>query len=515
MQNLVTAVRLNNGHCGLALNYDRVGLEPKISDLLASKLRERLLERAGSEPLLTETLFQESEGPSFRSLSLALLNALSQALMTAEHLTPRGARLFPGRMPIEALGGLGTRVAVIGCGGYLVDALRADFVEEVVCSDLALFDDEAADYYGPYIKDVIDPHRAEKSIRLTDGSDNDRVVSECDLLFITGSTLSNDTLLPLLEQAGPKPAIVVEGNSAGLYPFPLFKRGVTHLVQTVVDVDYVALSHRFARQKRLGHLDMADSHYIEFLLPEMRTLERLPTFDIVQRVGTRDKKVLLLQARDWGDPMIKQEIECFRNMMPDEYELACYNLVDGPWTEEILRGFDAVMVGGSGDYGAADNQNPWFVPTTRLLRRVVEIGLPLFCSCWGHQALAVALGGRVVRDEEGYELGLLPVKLSGEGRSDSLFSSLPDTFIAPLGHSEQVVALPEEAIILASTERCRIQAYTLPGRPVYSTQFHPELTSAALWERVQAYIPEEMGRQMDDTPLDTEILIAGFLKRFV
>ena len=514
LSNIITAVRLNNGECGLALNYDREGAGDRISDGVAERLRVRLLERAMKEPLLLGTLFQNEEGATFRSLSVALLNALSQSLINPLHLTPRGASVCSGRIPIDALREGGSRVAVIGCGGYLEDALYADFVTEVVCSDYNFGNAEAMEHYRPFMENVVEPQREAKNLRLTDGIDNQRVVSECDLLFITGSALVNGSLLQLLDWAGDKPAIVVEGNTAGLYPFPLFELGVTHLVQTVVDLDYVSLNRRFARQVREGFLDMQAARYSEIVLPETRTLERLPTFDHRRRLGPRSKKVLLLQARDWGDPMIEHEIECFRDQIPDQFELACYNLVEGPWDASVLEGFSAIMVGGSGAYGSAHNDNSWFEPTLSLLRAIVEKGVPLYCSCWGHQALAVALGGRVEHDERGYELGLLPVQLTFEGERDELFGKLPSPFVAPLGHCEQVVKLPEGAELLASTERCRVQAYRLRGKPVYSTQFHPELNKERLKQRVSAYIPEEWQEKLEGDECITGGIISDFLNRF-
>ncbi len=227
-------------------------------------------------------------------------------------------------------------------------------------------------------------------------------------------------------------------------------------------------------------------------------------------------KLLLLQARNLDDPMIDHEVECFRHKLPSGFELHTHNLVEGPWSEEVLEGYAAVMVGGSGDYGSADNQHPFFLPALGLLKRVVEKRRPLFCSCWGHQALAVALGGRVVVDPEGYELGLLPVRPTEDGLNDPLFGTLPDPFVAPIGHCEQVVELPPGAVLLASTERCRVQAFRLTGLPVYSCQFHPELTSDQLWQRVDAYIPhlEDSEARARRQKACTDELLATFLKKF-
>ena len=225
-----------------------------------------------------------------------------------------------------------------------------------------------------------------------------------------------------------------------------------------------------------------------------------------------NKRILLLQARDLDDPMRPHELACFRERIPNDFELCTFNLTQGPWDLSITDDYRIVMVGGSGRYGATDNEEPWFKPTLELLRQIVDRGKPLFSSCWGHEALAVALGGRVEMDPKGYELGLLPVTLSPEGRADQLFRTLPDPFVTPIGHQEQVVALPVDGVLLASTERCLIQAYRISGRPVYSTQFHPELSSDRLWERVEAYLPHLRDQHKGHDKACTDHLIADFLK---
>ena len=225
------------------------------------------------------------------------------------------------------------------------------------------------------------------------------------------------------------------------------------------------------------------------------------------------RKVLLLQARNSDDPMIDHEIVCFAQKLPSDCHLATHNLVDGPWDSSVFTDYQAVLVGGSGDYGSANNNHPWFRPALDLLLGVVRSRTPLFCSCWGHQALAVAMGGKVETDPLGYELGLLPLRLTAGGAADPLFGELPDPFVAPLGHTEQVVELPPEAVLLASTDRCRVQAFRVRDYPVYGCQFHPELTSQQLWERVDAYIPHLDDKEARARPQGacTDHLITRFL----
>jgi GMP synthase (glutamine-hydrolysing) len=66
-------------------------------------------------------------------------------------------------------------------------------------------------------------------------------------------------------------------------------------------------------------------------------------------------------------------------------------------------------------------------------------------------------------------------------------------FRGQAGHEDHVVELPPDAVLLASSARVREQAFRFAGRPIYCTQFHPELDLTGLMERVVAY-PEYIAR---------------------
>ncbi len=119
---------------------------------------------------------------------------------------------------------------------------------------------------------------------------------------------------------------------------------------------------------------------------------------------------------------------------------------------------------------------------------IVEADKPMFCSCFGHQALALALGGAVETDKSRAELGTHSVTLNEAGRRDPLFEGLGNTFEAQFGHNDFVARLPTSAVNLAYTELCAVQAYRLEGKPVYSTQFHPELSHSENRERAERYL---------------------------
>lgn len=98
--------------------------------------------------------------------------------------------------------------------------------------------------------------------------------------------------------------------------------------------------------------------------------------------------------------------------------------------------------------------------------------IPMLGVCLGHQAIAAALGGRVIRASE-------PI----HGRSSlvhhddsELFASIPNPFRAGRYHSLIVdeTSLPSELMITATTDDGVPMALQHRTRPLYGVQFHPE-----------------------------------------
>jgi GMP synthase (glutamine-hydrolysing) len=224
--------------------------------------------------------------------------------------------------------------------------------------------------------------------------------------------------------------------------------------------------------------------------------------------------------------MVEQEQECFaeRCRLPrDRFDIL--NVVQGDVPSLAhLDGVDAVIIGGAGAYSATDDYE-WTPALLDFVRHIVDRAMPLFGSCWGHQVIARALGGRVEYDPEHSELGCGSIELTEAGRSDPLFHRFPGSFKANMGHHDRVVELPPQAVELAHND-IPFQAFRIKDRPIYGTQFHSELDAARERERILVYrkhyrdaLPDEETVQyvLDDLADTTEVdhLLYDFLTTFV
>jgi GMP synthase (glutamine-hydrolysing) len=120
-----------------------------------------------------------------------------------------------------------------------------------------------------------------------------------------------------------------------------------------------------------------------------------------------------------------------------------------------------------------------------LLGRVVQADFPFLGACYGVGALGRQLGAPVDR-QYGEPVGAVEITLTAPGRQDPLLSKLPAAFHAFTGHKEALSRLPGQAVLLASSAGCPVQAFRV-GANVYATQFHPELDLAGLRTRTEVY----------------------------
>ena len=131
-----------------------------------------------------------------------------------------------------------------------------------------------------------------------------------------------------------------------------------------------------------------------------------------------------------------------------------------------------VVLGGS--MGANDDaDHAWLGPAKALVRLAAASGVPALGICLGHQLCAVALGGVVVRNPQGQQIGVLDVGWTDEAGADPLLGPLARPARAVQWNNDIVVEPPQGSVVLARTPRGEIQSARFADT-VWGVQWHPE-----------------------------------------
>ena len=230
-------------------------------------------------------------------------------------------------------------------------------------------------------------------------------------------------------------------------------------------------------------------------------------------------RVLLVDAVEWA-PVYRSE-EPLRSV-PSWFQRHFQSRSALDWVtwgvtqvpgESSVEGLDAVILSGSPRDAWVDD--PFNDRMLDLVGDVLERQLPFLGVCYGHQILCRRLGARVGRHPAGLQLGPTVVTLSKEGRKDGLFRGIDQEFEALSGHADCVAEVPEDAVLLASSEDTSIEVVRA-GETAYGVQFHPEMDAEVLqylwrprigdWaDRVSFDLPSRIA-SIRDTPQATRIL---------
>ena len=190
-----------------------------------------------------------------------------------------------------------------------------------------------------------------------------------------------------------------------------------------------------------------------------------------------------------------------------------FNVMQGHYPADGER-YDAYLVTGS----KADSfgSEPWIQTLKTYLLERYENGDKLLGVCFGHQLLALLLGGHTERAAQGWGVGIhhYEVKQQAQWMSPAL-----EQLTLLISHQDQVTALPEKATLLASSEFCPVAAYCI-GDQVLCFQGHPEFVpdySRALLDARQQCIGEPLYSRAVESLVHAHqgTTVAEWMMRFV
>jgi GMP synthase (glutamine-hydrolysing) len=129
----------------------------------------------------------------------------------------------------------------------------------------------------------------------------------------------------------------------------------------------------------------------------------------------------------------------------------------------------------TGSPASVTERAPWMLALEAFLRHAVALHRPVLGICFGHQILAQALGGEVVRNPRGREIGTIEVERLGE---DPILDGLGPRFFANATHVDTVGRLPTGATRLARSALDEVAAFRVGS--ALGVQFHPEIDGSVM-----------------------------------
>lgn len=155
----------------------------------------------------------------------------------------------------------------------------------------------------------------------------------------------------------------------------------------------------------------------------------------------------------------------------------------------------------TGSHSMVTDELDWSLNIQKWIPKLVKANIPILGICYGHQLLAKSMKGLSGYHKSGMEIGTVDVNLTEDGAKDKLFSHIDESFKAHTIHSQTVLNLPQNSVILASNKHDKHHAFRI-GKNVWGVQFHPEFNEGVM----KSYIKEVSKDKIFDKVIYNELL---------
>ncbi|KAJ8640486.1 hypothetical protein MRB53_017180 [Persea americana] len=169
--------------------------------------------------------------------------------------------------------------------------------------------------------------------------------------------------------------------------------------------------------------------------------------------------------------------QVFLGLLKEEgeiWDMYRVSLGDFPEDEELEEYEGFVITGSCKD---AHGNDPWVCKLVTLLKKLDSMHKKLLGFCFGHQILSRAIGGKIGRAINGWDVGVNTVNLS----PSKLLSALQIPSVLPIieCHQDEVWELPKRAEVMACSKKTGIEMFRC-GDHIMGIQGHPEYSKDIL-----------------------------------
>ena len=150
-----------------------------------------------------------------------------------------------------------------------------------------------------------------------------------------------------------------------------------------------------------------------------------------------------------------------------------FSIIDLPKGDRLPENEDyaGIVISGSGKM-LTDGLS-WLNESANWLKMQAGKNIPILGICFGHQLLGYAFGGKVADNPYGIEVGTKKINFNKQANDDLLFKDFLPSISAQVSHVQSVISLPDNSIVLASSEMEPHQVFRIKNN-IWGLQFHPE-----------------------------------------
>jgi len=200
--------------------------------------------------------------------------------------------------------------------------------------------------------------------------------------------------------------------------------------------------------------------------------------------------------------------EMFARLLGPAFDIETFDVENGELPEPAAH--HAYLLTGS-PAGVYDPL-PWIAPLMEFIRSAN--GAKMIGVCFGHQVMAQALGGEVIKSPKGWAAGLNRYEVVHPQR----WTNGERQIAIPASHQDQVVVQPPGTKVVARSDFTPFAALAWSDRPAISFQFHPEFSvgyaKALIEKRFDRVNDPEGALASLDAPNDNQA-VAGWIRNFL
>jgi GMP synthase-like glutamine amidotransferase len=200
--------------------------------------------------------------------------------------------------------------------------------------------------------------------------------------------------------------------------------------------------------------------------------------------------------------------DMFADLLGPGFEIETFDVEGGRFPEPGAHGAYLVTGSPAGVYDPL----PWIAPLQEFIRNAGEA--KMIGVCFGHQVMAQALGGEVIKSPKGWGAGLHRYEVVHPQR----WTNGERAVAIPASHQDQVVRQPPYTEVVARSDFTPFAALAWTDRPAISFQFHPEFSvgyaRALIEKRFDRVNDPDKALASLDAPNDNQV-VGGWMRRFL